>query len=207
MLKTSHISASGTRRLLDEPKTGGTGSGSEISKPTSPFSRVRFFSPPPVMCASPWTGRPNAAAPAPPGRRSRSARAARRRPMATESVRAVLERQAGQRAPGQRVAVRVQAGGRQADQRVTGRAGGAADDRVERDGAEAGGGESTPCGDGWPRMISGSTASSPPGISTPASSAPAFRPSRDRRIASGSTSRPRGSRAPRSARRRRTRRR
>ena len=33
-----------------------------------------------------------------------------------------------------------------------------------------------PLGDGWPRISSGTTASSPPGISTPASSAPAFRP-------------------------------
>ena len=35
---------------------------------------------------------------------------------------------------------------------------------------------SNPWGDGCPRMSSGSTATSPPGISTPAASAPAFRP-------------------------------
>ena len=35
---------------------------------------------------------------------------------------------------------------------------------------------SKPCGDGWPRISSGSTASSPPGISMPASAAPTARP-------------------------------
>ena len=35
---------------------------------------------------------------------------------------------------------------------------------------------SKPVGDGWPRISSGSTATSPPGISTPACSAPAFSP-------------------------------
>ena len=39
---------------------------------------------------------------------------------------------------------------------------------------------SNPVGEGWPLITSGSCASSPPGISIPASSAPAFRPSRDR---------------------------
>ena len=40
---------------------------------------------------------------------------------------------------------------------------------------------SSPWGEGWPRIISGSCASSPPGISMPACSAPAFRPAPDRR--------------------------
>jgi ribosomal protein L10 len=47
---------------------------------------------------------------------------------------------------------------------------------------------SKPCGDGWPRISSGSWASSPPGISTPASSAPRFSPSPIWRSISGSAS-------------------
>ena len=48
---------------------------------------------------------------------------------------------------------------------------------------------SKPCGDGWPRISSGRTASSPPGTSMPAASAPTFRPwpMRARRPASTSS--------------------
>ena len=45
---------------------------------------------------------------------------------------------------------------------------------------------SKPCGDGWPLISSGSCASSPPGISTPASSAPRFSPSAMSRSTPGS---------------------
>ena len=57
MLKTSHISASATRpSSRTSSNTAGAGSGSEISKPTSACRRSRFSSPPPVMCARPRTG-------------------------------------------------------------------------------------------------------------------------------------------------------
>ncbi len=45
---------------------------------------------------------------------------------------------------------------------------------------------SKPWGDGWPRMSSGSTASSPPGISMFAACAPIFRPWAMRASAVGS---------------------
>ena len=44
---------------------------------------------------------------------------------------------------------------------------------------------SKPFGDGWPRISSGRIATSPPGISTPASSAPRLRPMPSCSITSG----------------------
>ena len=46
---------------------------------------------------------------------------------------------------------------------------------------------SNPLGEGWPLISSGSTATSPPGISTPAASAPAFSPTAIASMTSGST--------------------
>ena len=60
---------------------------------------------------------------------------------AAERRRAVVERERRERGAGQRVAVGVQPGGRDADQRVARAAVGSGDDLVERDRADAGGGE------------------------------------------------------------------
>ena len=87
-----------------------------------------------------------------------------------------VEREALDRAAGERVGVRVQAAAGQADQRVAGRDLLAGDDLVERDRAEARGGQVEAVGDGWPLISSGRIATSPPGISTPACSAPFLSP-------------------------------
>ncbi len=60
---------------------------------------------------------------------------------AEPAVGVLVERQPVERRAGQRVAVGVDAGGGQADHRVAGPHRGAVDDRVERDGAEAGAGD------------------------------------------------------------------
>ena len=181
MLKTSHISASATPpSSRTSPKTGGTGSGSAISKPTSALSREQV-----QQAAAGDVGEavhaagPSAAARAPRGRRSRSARAARRPRVAPPSaLGAVVERER-RRARGARASSRWSAGrdDGQADQRVAGRGTSApvtiaSSATVPKQAAV----RSKPFGDGWPRISSGSTATSPPGISTPASSAPRLSP-------------------------------
>ena len=145
MLKTSHISASATPpRSRDEAED--RRDGQRVGRPRSrrrAYRRSRLSSPPPVMCASPWTSSAGAQqlehrAHVDHGRLEQ--RVGDRG--AAERRRAVVEREAASSsAPRQRVAVGVQAARRQADERVARRRSLAGDDRVERDGAEAGGAE------------------------------------------------------------------
>ena len=75
--------------------------------------------------------------------------------------------------------VRVHAARGDADQRVAGLDRRAGDDASSATRPKHGRKRSKPYGDGWPLISSGSCASSPPGISTPACSAPARRPTGD----------------------------
>ena len=182
-------------------KTGGTAAGPRSRSPTPSPSRSRFVSPPPVMWARPWTAT---------SERSRSSdrahvdhgrleqrvghrgaaelrRARRRGPRPPSSE---------QRAAGERVAVGVQAAataGRSA--RRPGRRRAPVTIASSATVPNAVPQRSKPCGDGWPRISSGRTASSPPGISTPAClGADASGPRRSAPARAGRPARRRGSR-------------
>ena len=146
MLKTSHISASGTApRRATSPKTGGTGSGASIAKPTArpEAQQVAHAAAGDVREAAHGDVRAQQLehrAHVDHGRLEQRVGDAR----AAELGRAVVERQAAlveQRAARERVAVGVQAARREADERVAGRDGVAGHDRVERDGADRGAAE------------------------------------------------------------------